>query len=311
MNQTNITSIQAAQTEMSGGSAPWSAEKLVYYAALLAGLGVRARILSAEVATMLFAPGEPGRTCIDGGSPLVLSVVAPGGRRLGVITRSGPAEKGVLPWLRTYYHGDGGVERWQTETYVGEVPTAWERARFIAERAGQLEILRRTHAIIGPHSHLYSVDWSLDQSRPLARVGWQLDRTLPIDRALTALDHGHSWPTAASFWTALLGYAPDPRRGPWSISLLLGREPRLRLGSTNWARCFEEDDKRRRFAAVIDQQGADRRFAESLYKLIVSASRQEHRGIGRAVELELVDRTAEAAEFYFACLEKRGDLWAG
>src|SRR5262249_27612034 len=278
--------------------APLSANQLVYYVALLAGLGPLAQAAAAEQSEMLQAGESGGRTCIDGGGRLIFSVRTPGQRSLRVITRCGPVQESVIPWRRTYYLMNGVVERWETETYADETQLAWQRAVSIAQRAGTIEELRRVHAIIGPHSHIYCVTWSL-QPTCSAWVSWQLDRTLAVDRALELLDYGDFWPEAAALWSSLLGFSANTRRGPWSIGLMLGGEPRIRVGSTNWVRRVEEREKRQRLANIVEQQGGDRRFAEALYKLVESAVRPYRpRSIGRAMELQFGRVAMEAAEFY-------------
>jgi hypothetical protein len=109
-----------------------------------------------------------------------------------------------------------------------------------------------------------------------------------------------AWLPALALWKALLGEPPNPRLGPWSISILLGGDTRFRLGSTNWARRPEGDEKRRRLGAAIEAWGGDRRYAESLYKLIASVpSRNRPHSIGRAVEIEFSsDGQPLIAEFY-------------
>lgn len=279
-----------------------TAEELLYQTALLAGLGPCARSVAAEQMALLNTPAGDIRTCIDGGSRLMFALLAPAPRSLRVLTRSTATAAGVIPWRRTHYLPDGGVERWYSETYNGEPPAAWTHARDAAEHAGDLPTLRQIHASLGPHSRLYTVSWSLAEQKPRAWVGWQLDRTCPVNEALAALGYGSTWPAAAAWWAELLGFAPHPRRGPWSINLALGEGPRLRLGSTNWARCAETGEKRRRLGALIERQEDDRRFAEALYQLIEAASPPGRpRAVGRAVELELLDGQVGLAEFYL-CL---------
>ena len=277
---------------------------LVYHAALLSGVGRRSVEVAQRAARSEQAAGSSpdpdGRTCIDGGGRQVFGLLATGARHLRVISRSGPARGGTLPWTRSYYHPDGGTETWITETYLGEQLSGWSRARDTAARVGQSDAFQHAHSILGPHSHIYSVDWVLGQSYPSVWVGWQLDRTLTPDRALAQLDYADAWPRASAFWTALLGVAPDPRlSGPWSVRLAFGGPSRLRVGSTNWLRHPEGEGKRRRLTSLVEQYGGDRRFAESLYKLIESAVPPERRRpVGRAVEFEISPTHDDSAEFF-------------
>jgi len=277
---------------------------LVYHAALLSGVGAR----SIEAARMAVrseraagsSPAADGRTCIDGGGLHIFGLLANGARHLRVISRSGRAHGGALRWTRSYYHPDGGTETWLTETYLGEQPAGWSRARDVSARLGQSDAFQRAHRILGPHGHIYSVDWARGQSPATAWVGWQLDRTMTPDQALAQLDYADAWPRVSSFWTALLGATPDPRRGgPWSVRLAFGGSPRLRVGSTNWLRHPEGEGKRRRLVSLVERYGGDRRFAESLYKLIESAVPPERRRpVGRAVEFEISPTHDDSAEFF-------------
>lgn len=266
---------------------------------MLAGLGPCARSVAAEQVTLLNHTAGDGRTCIDGGSAVMFALLAPAPRSLRLLTRSTTNVEGVMPWRRTHYLPSGKVERWHSETYLGEPPVAWAHAGEAAERAGALATLRQTHAVLGPHSRLYTVSWSLAAQEPRAWVGWQLDRSYPVDEALAAIGYAWAWPAAAAWWEQLLGFAPHPRRGPWSINLGLGGRPQVRLGSTNWARCAEDSEKRRRLGALIEHGGGERRFAAGLYQLIAAAAPPGRpRAVGRAVELELGDGQVGLAEFY-------------
>jgi hypothetical protein len=272
---------------------------LIYHAALLAGMGAAARKITGELNSALQPSQGDERTCIDAGSRLIFSLLAPGPRSLRVLVRRGLVQGGSLPWLRAHYLPRQDPEHWHTLTYMGEPPSAWENARRAAERACALDHLRRTHAILGPYSRIYSVSQTAGTAPPQAWVGWQLDRALPVDKALDLLGIGHAWPLAASFWESLLGSPPHPRFGPWSISLGMGGAPRLRVGSTNWSRRIEDDEKRRRMAALVERKGGDRRFAESLYKLIQGAARPGRvHAVGRAVELEFFEGRPVQAEFF-------------
>lgn len=277
---------------------------LVYQAALLSGVGVRSGEVARDAArsdeAAACSPGLASRTCIDGGSSQMFSLLATGPRHLRVISRSGPADDGVLPWTRSHYHPSGSTETWRTETYVGEQAAAWSRARETAVRLGRSAAFQHAHSILGPHGHIYSVDWLPGQSHRSAWVGWQLDRTMTPDRALAELGYGDAWPRAAAFWTALLGGTPDLRRGgPWSVRLELDGTPRLRVGSTNWLRHPEGEGKRRRLISLVEQYGGDRRYAESLYKLVESAVAPERRRpVGRAVEFEISPGHGDNAEFF-------------
>jgi len=298
--------VRSAKLSAAGAIDPVIEESatLVYHAALLSGVGARSIEAARTAARSGRGPGSSpagdGRTCIDGGGRHVFGLLATGARHLRMIARSGPARDGVLPWTRSYYYPHGVTETWVTETYLGEQPAGWSRARRIAAWVGQSDAFQQAHRVLGPHGHIYSVDWVSGQSQPSIWIGWQLDRTLTPDQALARLDYADAWPRVSSFWTALLGATPDPRRsGPWSVRLAFGGPPRLRVGSTNWLRHPEGEGKRRRLISLVEQYGGDRRFAESLYKLIESAVPTERRRpVGRAVEFEISATHGDSAEFF-------------
>ena len=282
-------------------------EELLRNAALLAGLGEQARPVVDEIRAAQDAGCDgAGRTCIDAGSPLMLALLAPGGRRLRVLARlfqaSPPA---VVPWLRFHQLPDGRLERWRSDAYLGETAEAWQRALAAARLVpGGEERLRHYHAALGPRGRIYSVSWSLGDSLgsgpPRASVSWQLDRTRPPAEALAACGMGEAWPAAAEVFASLLGQPITPRMGPWSLLLPLeDGAPRVRVGTTRWARSLEDEAKRRRLSTVFTRLGGDGRFAEALYKLIASSGPAGPvTRIGRAVELELAGSRPTALEAY-------------
>ena len=295
---------------------------LLQYLALFTGLGAEAERVAAELhrggagAPASCQPPLHGargaRTCIDAGSEWMFSLVAPGSRALRVLSRREPPSGGVSRWTRGHYCAGGGARRWRVESYIGEPIAAWSRARTAARLVGGEDRLRRYHAVLGPRSRIYSVAWSRDADVREATVSWQLDRNSPPAEALAALGLGQTWPVAAGLLQALLGYPVTARTGPWSLLRPLHEEsPRVRIGTTRWARSLEEPAKRRRFTSVVGSLGGDHRFAEGLYKLIESASLARGiSSIGRAVEVELLGDELVEMEFYLCLpptIRDRGD----
>ena len=276
----------------------------LYTAALLAHLGPEARAAAAEIAAAIEPAGEPGRTCIDAGGRLMLSVAAPGGRSLRVLARCSTDAPGVMRWRRWYRQAGASPELWISEAY-GATPAAFERASIAASRIGAGARLRRMQEILGLRARIYSVSWRTD-GRDGATVSWQLDRSYRPQDALAALGFGTAWSAVPPVWQELLGFTPGPRSGPWSILLPLhGDEPRVRVGSTNWALKPEEPDKRRRLVRLIDRLGGDARYADAMYKLMESAVPPEcRRAVGRAAEIDIVEGTVTGAEFYL-CLPEQ------
>jgi hypothetical protein len=278
-----------------------SPEELLRHAALLAGLGERARPAVDEIRAAMAGEADGGRTCIDAGSPLMIALLAPGGRGLRVLARLAPPAGAVAPWLRFHQLPDGRLERWRSDAYLGETAEAWQRALAAARLvAGGEERLRRYHAALGPRGRIYSVSWSLGSGPPRASVSWQLDRTSPPAEALAACGVGEAWPAAAEVFASLLGQPITPRMGPWSLLLPLEDDaPRVRVGTTRWARSLEDEGKRRRLSTMFTRLGGDGRFAEALYKLVASSGPAgPATRIGRAVELELAGSRPVALEVY-------------
>lgn len=283
-------------------------EELLRNAALLAGLGEQARQVVGEIRAAKDEAGRDGagRTCIDAGSPLMFALLAPGGRRLRVLARLSQASPpAVVPWLRFHQLPDGRLERWRSDAYLGETAEAWQRALAAARLVpGGEERLRRYHAALGPRGRIYSVSWSLGCSLglgpPRASVSWQLDRTRLPAEALAACGMAEAWPAAAEIFADLLGQSITSRVGPWSLLLPLEDDaPRVRVGTTRWARSLEDEAKRRRLSTVFTRLGGDGCFAEALYKLVASSGPAgPATRIGRAVELELAGSRPAALEVY-------------
>jgi hypothetical protein len=229
--------------------------------------------------------GRPVRSCLDGGGELVVSVSAPDGRRLGIYRREAEAPGGAGSHWAWWMPGPPDRTGWR-RLYAGEPAHAWPDVLAAAADAraesDAIDELRRWHAVLGPNGRIYSVSAAAAQG-PIW-VAWQLDGRIPIARALDALAvDGRAGLDAIA---TLLGTgAGGP--GPWSFALGVGTG-RWRLGTSRWARHHEDDAKRRRFAAVVDQLGGDGRFAEVAYKLVAaSAPGTTPTRIGRAAEIEM------------------------
>ena len=275
---------------------------MLYYAGLLAGLGVAARSIADRIGERL-SVGETlddGRTCIDGGSALMFSLLAPGRRSLRVLARDGLAVDGVTAWSREYHQPDQDVEYCQSETFAGEVPRAWDHALAVARDVGGEDRLHRDHRIFGPRGWIYSLSWSTDSHT--ASVSWRLDRTSPPEQTLALAGLADSWPVASQILGALLGQPVGRSSGPWSILRPLDEDsPRVRIGTTGIARLPEDDSKRRRLATLFDRLGGDGRYAEALYKLIDAAdSSRRAKRIARAVEVEMLGDQFVALEVFLA-----------
>lgn len=242
------------------------------------------------------------RSCVDGGRELLVSVSAPGGRRLGLYAREPEPERDGTARSRWAWWkgsaGDGGQSGWRN-LYSGEASGTW--ADVETATAGNdedaLGALRRWHAVLGPNGRIYSLSGTAGGP---VWVAWQLDSRVPVHRALGALDvHGDA---GLAVIATLLGGGPGGP-GPWSFALAVGGDT-WRLGTSRWARSREDHPKRRRLVDAVDRLGGDGRFAEAAYKLVRDcAPGAAGTRVGRAVEVELpiagaAPRPLEA-EFFF------------
>lgn len=239
------------------------------------------------------------RTCIEGRSHHLLSLTAPGERCLHVVFRTGLTRAGTTRWVHRRETPQGG-EGWVTEVFSPGKPEAWTHTQALAQSLGTEGRLRAVHAVLGTRGRILTL--SRGQAPGRASVGWQLDRCASPVEALTACGFGGAWPEAASILKELFGLVPQPRSGPWTIELpLLEADTGLRLGTTAWARCAEDTGKRRRLVALVERLGGDSRYAEALYKLVISARAEgDLPAVGRAVELELAGDGVRSVALFLA-----------
>ncbi len=281
-------------------------EELLFHAALLAGHGAAARSLAAAAVRGDAPEGTAAagvRTCIDGGHPAMLSVLAPAQRALRLLQPVATAPDGALDrvcWQRTNYAGAAPAEQWLTESFRRGSDAGWGEALLLAQALKHEESFRRFHAAVGAYGRIFQLSRRLG-GPPQGWVMWQLEHECSPAAVLAACGHAAAWEQAAPLITSLLD-GPAASGGPWSIAWMPGEEhDRLRLGTTRWAWQYEDADKHRRFAQVCDQLGGDGRFAQALYRLLLGVrSANSFRSIGRAFEIELVDDRVQAVEWYLA-----------
>lgn len=242
------------------------------------------------------ASGPLTPSCLDGGSELVVSVSAPGVRRLGLYSRLPGVGTAASDWRWRRRTADGMTLSGRRVLFAGEQPTAWATVESITQGRVGLQELRQWHAALGPNGRIYSAAVADDGP---AWVSWQLDRRIPIQRVLTALrvDGG----LGLALIAAILGVKPA---APWSISLGVGTG-RWRLGTSRWAFDRETREKRQRLTGVTRELGGDGPFTEAVYKLVAAgAPIGVPSRTGRAVEVELpITGTASVpldVEFFFA-----------
>lgn len=282
-------------------------EGLLLRAALLAGYGARARALSQRLASVV-AAGD-GRSCFDAGTPVQLSIDAPGpaGLRVGLRLRDGDIAQAL----------DGLVPADAVEVYarmLAALPPAehaslgtwlfWTEQRqsiFIDLRDRSAETaLARLNAILSSEhrERLEKERPPPNDARPWAfhcevqdgivtrqRVHWLLARHAQprklaeavapgcFDAAMDALGHLVRRPGACGRWTI-------------DMPLDAHSEPALRIGNTGWLLSAEDDGKQRAIGRLMTALGGERDFAEAMWSLCKGAAAPDWR-VGRACEFKV------------------------
>ncbi|QJP16074.1 hypothetical protein G3545_21975 [Starkeya sp. ORNL1] len=276
---------------------------LLWLSALLAGLGPQARAARAALAGGE-GPEARARTCIDGGSPALIAVHAPGRRTWEAHVMEPDAGDGE----RRSWHGmrwaPGGKHQALHRTlYRSRRGDAAVAARHAAAAHGPqaLEHFERFHARLGPSGLIYSVGTDPEDGGG-PRVAWQLDRHVDAAALVEGLLDLADWRQAVAAIGAVQGIDFVRGAGPWSISIAPAAPQRgVRIGSTRWARAVDDAEKRRRFAAWIGGLGGDGAYAAGLYQLLDEARPQGSlESIGRAVEVDLAAGSVIAARAYLA-----------
>lgn len=280
--------------------APIEPIDLLFRAALLAGLGSRARsVITTLDATQIDQVSQ--RTCIEAGNPLLLSIKSTEQRSLRVFRQSPTAtpDSNFPRWIGTHYASNGTIAQSVTDTFFRNQTAAWEHALTFAKSADRLAQFHHYHAILGLKGRIFQTSYESNFSES-HWVTWQLDRATSPAEAIAACKCAAS-PDAIQHLQDLFGRSILPRSGPWSLSCNLdASEPHLKLGTTMWARPPEASGKHQRMAAIVAQLGGDSRFSEALYKLLDSARSDHSARIGRAVEVELSGDRAINLEFYLS-----------
>lgn len=276
-------------------------ESLLFQLGLLCELQTQARSaaheLAAAVAGAQLRRGRE-RSCVDGGTPLLFALRAPGAPRLCALHRD---QQSAALWHTKEYMGAEVARRGEqiTEVLLG-VAEPWARVLAHASSAQRESLRSLDHALCG-YGRLFRYSARVDadgRSAELA-VTWQLDRQSDAAAALAACGAADALGAAAPILQALLGQQGLPR--PLSLCFPLDGRGAVRIGTTAWARAAEEDDKIQRLAHVMQLLAAEPRFARAVYKLLrgARAGDARHR-IGRAVEIEVVGPQVLHADFYLS-----------
>ncbi len=286
-----------------------SIEGRLWRAALLTGMGSEARPLARALASVVETGA--GRSCLEAGSPIQLTVDAPGPAGLRVGVRMGAAFDptrlaGLVP----------GPAIAAIRDKLAPLPAAthatlgawlfWTAARqsvFVDLRdAAPAEALRRLDAVLDDDERarlervrppaLLARPWALriEAEGPTitrVHVHWLLDRSGSVRELVDAMSPGR-WPDAERLLAKLVR---DPSRsGRFVVATPLDHmsTPALRLSSTGVALVPEDDAKQRAMARLAAELGGRRDHVEALWSLCRSESPPRWR-VGRAVELRLAD----------------------
>jgi len=289
---------------------------LLFRAALLTGAGPRASAW-ADHASAAVAPA-PGRSCLEAGSPVQLTVDAPGpsGLRVGVRVHSShgldAAEHLLTPERLTVLTRALGAllppakpPQDPLGTWVFASPS--RASVFVDLREGSpREALHRVVPLLDSEmaSRLQGHEALFDLARP-----WAL-RLEAKDRALCRvhihwLIHRHGdpadfadrfgwkadWTRLTQVLAPLLRVRPTRvgRLGRWVFALPLDTNSpvALRAATSGWARLRDDDRKQAELGRAVAELGGSREHVEAVYHLCRSLG--NGRRVGRALEVRIDD----------------------
>jgi hypothetical protein len=284
-------------------------EGVLFRAALLAGYGREAAQLARRLAAAAHATGG-GRSCLEAGAPLQLTVDAPGPAALRVGIRLGDElTDATLAGLMA-----PGARR-RVLDLVARLPTAdhaslgtwlfWTHARqsiFVDLRDPSPEsALTRLHQALDDNQRmrLDDVGWLGATARPWAlrveadetailrvHVHWLLDIGVS-PRSVADQLAPDAWLRAVSALAFLL--RRPHASGRWVVATPLDSisEPALRIGSTGWSLVPEDDERKHRaLAELMAAFGGPRDHAETLWSFCRGVTSPGWR-VGRACELKV------------------------
>jgi len=306
----------------------WNVEELLLRAALLAGYGPRAQPLVRRLAaaTTLGA----GRSCFEAGTPIQLTVDAPGPPSLRVGLSLGdrllpqaiedlvpaPALARLAQFLEPLPaadHAGLGVWLFWTETRQSifvdlrdpspEAALARLRCVLTSELQDRLERIRPAGETALPWSLRVVAD---DEAVRRIDVHWLVSRHASPETWAEAIAPG-CWPRAIEALGHLLRWPGRSGRWVFVTPLLDEANRALRIGNSGWTLVVEDEAKHRAVGDLMSALGGPRDYAQALWSLCRGAASPAWR-VGRACELTVsADETKRVRARLFFSPEVRSD----
>lgn len=283
----------------------WDVEGLLLRAALLAGYGRDAQPLARRLAAATTTGA--GRSCLEAGTPIQLSVDAPGPPALRVGLRIGDrfsarSIEGLVP-SRTLEHLDRflrplpepehpGFGTWLFWTEERQSifldlrdpspDTALARLRCILSREASNRLDRTAlpaHAA-RPWSFRIEAD---DAGVRRLDMHWLASRHASAESIAEAIAPG-CWPRAMEALAHLLRWPGRSGRWVFVSPLLDESKHALRVGNSGWTLVPEDEAKHRAVGDLVSALGGPRDYAQALWSLCRGAASPQWR-VGRTCEL--------------------------
>jgi hypothetical protein len=300
----------------------WDVEALLLRAALLAGYGREAQPLARRLA----AATEIGsaRSCLEAGTPIQLTVDAPGPPALRVGLRVGErfharSLEGLVP-SRTLEHlaqflqplpaaAHPGLGTWLFWTETRQsifvdlrdpspgAALARLHCTLSTEQRDRLETIRSPAHSARPWSLRIDAD---DTGVRRLAMHWLVDRHASPEAVAETIAPG-CWPRAMQVLGHLLRW--PGRSGRWVVVTPLDDErvPSLRIGNSGWTLVTEDEAKHRAVGELMRALGGPHDYAQALWSLCRGAASSDWR-VGRACEVMVSPEGADGmrARLFFA-----------
>ncbi|MDR4492905.1 MAG: hypothetical protein AB7U75_22565 [Hyphomicrobiaceae bacterium] len=276
-------------------------EDFVLRAALLAGYGREARALAAQVGELVAT--APGRSCVEAGAPLQITIDAPGEAELrigvrvaadvtptalGALLPAGAAERlvesarALLPGA----HADFGrwiflTRRQQSMLVDLRDPRPADALVRIRGALGpaQMEALEAQRGLL-PEARPWAVEW---ESGGAARVYWLLSRSGSAQSSVERMQPG-AWAQVVAALAPLL-QCPG-KSGRWLIRAPLDGDPKkIGVGNSGWTLVPEDERKHRGVGELLRVLDGPRDYGEAMWSLCRGLAPPGWR-VGRALEVE-------------------------